>query len=118
MARPEPFALLLMVFVASAARPDESKKPPADPAVALIDKLVELDRQDTGYSGADSGSAFLPLGRNERGAALLSPRQGKFGASDAMKSLVNVYSESARARGSTSRSSSDATAHGISPVSI
>jgi ankyrin repeat protein len=61
-----------------------------DPAKALIDKLVEVDRQDTGYSGSDSGSAFLPLGQNEWQGGLLSPRQGKFGSSDAMKSLVKM----------------------------
>ena len=62
----------------------------ADPAVALIDQLTELDRQDTGYSGSDSGTAFLPLSRNERGAVLLSPQPGKFGSSDAMRSLVKL----------------------------
>ncbi len=72
------------------AMADEPKPAPADPVVALIDKLVELDTQDTGYSGADSGGSFLPLGRSEASGRLISPRQGKFGSSDAMKSLVKL----------------------------
>lgn len=64
--------------------------PAADPAKALIDQLPALDRQDTGYSGSNNGSAFLPLGRNERGVVLLSPRQGKSGSSDVMRSLVKL----------------------------
>jgi Ankyrin repeats (3 copies) len=64
--------------------------PAADPAVALIDQLPALDRQDIGYSGSVSGTAFLPFGRNESGVVLLSPRQGKSGSSDAMRSLVKL----------------------------
>ncbi len=64
--------------------------PAADPAKAMIDQLPEVDRQDTGYSGASSGTAFLPFGRNETGVVLLAPRQGKFGSSDAMRSLVKL----------------------------
>ncbi|MEO2090475.1 MAG: ankyrin repeat domain-containing protein, partial [Gemmataceae bacterium] len=64
--------------------------PAADPAKVLIDQLPDVDRQDTGYSGGDSGTAFLPLNRTEGGPVLLSPRQGTFGPSDAMRSLVKL----------------------------
>jgi ankyrin repeat protein len=77
-------ALLLLTPVGA----DEPKK--ADPIRALIDQLADLDQQDTGYSGGDSGTAFLPLNRTEGGPVLLSPRQGKSGPSDAMRSLVKL----------------------------
>ena len=43
--------------------------PPAEATArqvtALIDKLTELDRQDTGYSASVTGEAFTPLDRYE-----------------------------------------------------
>src|SRR5439155_19399679 len=50
-------------LITSVARAQELKKQAATPAnevKALIDRLRELDRQDTGYSGSVTGSAFLP----------------------------------------------------------
>lgn len=81
--RPAMWVVAGVCLVAGAA-------PAADPAKALIDHLPDVDRQDTGYSGASSGTAFLPFGRNESGVVLLAPRQGKFGSSDAMRSLVKL----------------------------
>jgi ankyrin repeat protein len=75
----------------SVARSQEVRKQPAAPAdevKALIDKLTELDRQDTGYSGSVTGSAFLPLGRSETHMILFG--QKPHASSEAMKSLVKL----------------------------
>ena len=55
---------------------------------ALIDQLVNLDRQDTGYSASTTGGSFLPLGQNEVHAGLLF--QGPNEQSDVMKDLVKL----------------------------
>jgi hypothetical protein len=41
------------------ARADEPKKADADPAVALINTLVEVREADTGYSGSASGTSWI-----------------------------------------------------------
>src|SRR5262245_38221847 len=61
---------------------------PVDAVQVLIDRLTELDQQDTGYSASTSGSAFLPLGQSETSAMLLF--QKPHASSDAMKSLVKL----------------------------
>ncbi len=66
----------------------EQKKPEADPAKALIDRLMEVSRQDTGYSGTTTGTAFLPLGQNQSHAMLLGQRP--HAESDTMRSLVKL----------------------------
>src|SRR6266511_1684289 len=80
----------LSVF-ASITRPQESKRLPplpADGVKALIDRLTELDQQDTGYSGSLTGSAFLPLGQSETNMILFGQKPRT--SSDAMKALVSL----------------------------
>jgi hypothetical protein len=70
------------------ARAQAKKKQPevaARGAKALIDRLTEVDEQDTGYSRSVSGSSFLPLGRSETHMILLG--QKPHAASDALASL-------------------------------
>ena len=75
-------------LLAVTAPADEPKKSDADPAKALIDKLTEVSRQDTGYSGTTTGTAFFPLGHHESHAMLLGQRP--HAESDAMRSLVKL----------------------------
>ncbi|HSQ55080.1 MAG TPA: hypothetical protein VLM40_04980, partial [Gemmata sp.] len=77
------FGLLL-----GAIRADDPKQPQADPANKLIDQLTEVSRQDTGYSGSVSGTAFLPLGQHQSHAMLFGQRP--HAESDAMRSLVKL----------------------------
>jgi Ankyrin repeats (many copies) len=64
-------------------------KSPTDAEIeALIDRLKDVDQQDTGYSASMSGSSFLPLDRSEIGAALLFQAQPQ--SSSVMKSLVKL----------------------------
>jgi ankyrin repeat protein len=81
-------ALVGLFSVAFPACADEPKKP-ADPAVALIDRLEQLGTQDTGYSGSVSGSSFLPLGHRRASVLVLSPSTPS-GRSDAMLALVKL----------------------------
>jgi hypothetical protein len=74
--------------LAVTARADPPKRPDADPAEALIERLTELREQDTGYSGSLSGIAFLPLGRRESYTMLFGQRP--HAESDAMRSLVKL----------------------------
>ena len=74
--------------MASIPGAQEIKKQPADEVKALIDRLTELDRQDTGYSGSASGSAFLPLGQSQSHAMLLFQKPHE--SSDALRSLVKL----------------------------
>lgn len=73
------------------AQAQDLKKQPAVPAnevKALIDRLTKLDRQDTGYSGSVTGSAFFPLGQSETHTILFG--QEAHASSDALKSLVKL----------------------------
>jgi ankyrin repeat protein len=78
-------------LITSVVRAQEMKKQAAVSAKevkALIDRLTKLDRQDTGYSGSVTGSAFLPLGQSETHTILLG--QQSQASSDALKSLVKL----------------------------
>jgi len=78
-------------LITSVAREQENKKQPSVPAnevKALIDRLTKLDRQDVGYSGSVSGSAFLPLGQSETYTILFG--QKPHASSEAIKSLVKL----------------------------
>jgi ankyrin repeat protein len=69
----------------------ELKKEPASAAnevKALIDQLTKIDRQDMGYSGSVSGSAFVPLGQSEMHTILFG--QEPNASSEALKSLVSL----------------------------
>jgi ankyrin repeat protein len=78
-------------LITSVARAQELKNQPEVPAnevKALIDRLIGLDRQDTGYSGSVTGSAFLPLGQSEMHTMLFGQRP--HASSDTLKSLVKL----------------------------
>ncbi len=96
MSQTNPSTRLQLTLLAAAflfpslAQAQEPKKAtaPADEVKALIDKLTEIDQQDTGYSGSNSGSSFLPLGQSNTGAMLLFQRPNK--SSESLKSLVDL----------------------------
>jgi ankyrin repeat protein len=76
-------------LIASVGRAQELKTTrPAAEVKALIDRLTELDRQDTGYSGSIAGSAFLPLGQSNTQAILFG--QEPHASSAALQSLVQL----------------------------
>jgi ankyrin repeat protein len=73
---------------AGAQEPKKKADPPKDEVETLIDRLVEIDRQDTGYSGSTSGNAFLPL--NQSGPHTMLLGQLPQVRSDTMKTLVKL----------------------------
>jgi ankyrin repeat protein len=85
------------LFASGALGQGPKKQPdPAAPEVkALIDQLVNLDRQDSGYSASTTGGSFLPLGHSEFHAGLLFQRPHE--QSDAMKTLVKLGPKAAPA---------------------
>jgi ankyrin repeat protein len=79
----------LMTGLARAQALGKDREVSAKEVKALIDRLTELDQQDTGYSASVTGSAFLPLGQSETGMVLLFPRK-PHASSEALKSLVKL----------------------------
>src|SRR5262249_35708530 len=68
--------------------PKKKPEPPPEEIEALINRLTELDQQDTGYSWSVTGSAFLPLGRNEMHTGLFDQKPHE--PSGALRSLVKL----------------------------
>jgi ankyrin repeat protein len=86
--RPELLLVCLLAGPGFSQEPKGKSVPAKDEVEALIDRLVEIDQPDTGYSGGSRGTAFLPLGQRESSAFLLPP--GRQTRSDALKSLVKL----------------------------
>jgi ankyrin repeat protein len=71
-----------------AQEPKKQPKSETDEVKALIDRLMEVDRQDIGYSASVTGSSFLPLGYRDSYAVLMFQQSEQ--TSEALKSLVKL----------------------------
>jgi hypothetical protein len=70
--------VILAAFLATIPAAQELvAKPKPDDVEALINRLADLDHQDTGYSASTSGTAFLPLGQSETHTIIFGQQRGK-----------------------------------------